>query len=93
LEGRTSLVNHNAIGGGGRNRAAEIANRLASIANGRIVVPMAATGRGRPNRRREAMIDAIRRQLQSWLDFFSGADSLNAPAAQALAPSACNPTT
>jgi hypothetical protein len=34
---------------------------------------------------RAAMIGAIRRQLQSWLDFFSSPDSLSAPAAQALA--------
>jgi hypothetical protein len=31
------------------------------------------------------VLDAIRRHLQSWLDFFSSADSLSAPAAQAIA--------
>jgi len=36
---------------------------------------------------REAVLDAIRRHLQSWLDFFSGADSLSRPAAQAIARS------
>ena len=30
------------------------------------------------------MLDAIRRHLQTWLDFFNGADSLSAPAAQAI---------
>jgi hypothetical protein len=30
------------------------------------------------------VLDAIRRRLQSWLDFFSSADSLKAPAAQAV---------
>ena len=33
------------------------------------------------------MLDAIRRQLQSWLDFFSGADSLSRRGAQAIARS------
>src|SRR6202023_351854 len=83
LEGRTSRVNHNAIveAAGTLRR---IANRLASIASGRIVTPMPQLD-AETESAREAMIGAIRRQLQSWLDFFSGADSLNAPAAQALA--------
>ena len=34
---------------------------------------------------REAVLDAIRRHLQSWLDFFGGADSLNAAAAEGSA--------
>ena len=76
LEGRTSTVNHNAIveAAGTLRR---IANRLASIATGRIVTPMPQLDAVTESAR-EAMIDAIRRQLQSWLDFFSGADSLNA---------------
>jgi uncharacterized membrane protein YccC len=83
LEGRTSTVNHNAIveAAGTLRR---IANRLASIATGRIATPVPQLDAATESAR-EAMIGAIRRQLQSWLDFFSGADSLNAPAAQALA--------
>ena len=83
VEGRTSLVNHNAIveAAGSLRR---IANRLAPIASGRIVTPMPQLD-PMTESARAATLDAIRRQLQSWLDFFSGADSLNAPAAQALA--------
>src|SRR5271163_957429 len=83
VEGRTSLVNHNAIveAAGGLRR---IANRLASITTGRIVTPLppldAATEAAR-----EAVLEGIRRHLQSWLDFFSGPDSLNAAAAEASA--------
>jgi uncharacterized membrane protein YccC len=83
LEGRTSLVNHNAIVEA-TGTLRRIANRLAPIASGRIVVPMPQLDAATESAR-EAMIGAIRWQLQSWLDFFSGADSLNAPAAQALA--------
>jgi uncharacterized membrane protein YccC len=83
LEGRTSTVNHNAIveAAGTLRR---IANRLASIATGRIVTPVPQLDPVTESAR-EAVIDAIRRHLQSWLDFFSGADSLSVPAAQAIA--------
>ena len=85
LEGRTSTVNHNAIveAAGTLRR---IANRLASIATGRIVTPMPQLDPVTESAR-EAVLDAIRRHLQSWLDFFSSADSLSAPAAQAVARS------
>jgi uncharacterized membrane protein YccC len=83
LEGRTSTVNDKAmVEATGTLR--RIANRLASIATGRIVTPMPQLDEETESAR-EAMIGAIRRQLQSWLDFFSGTDSLNAPAAHALA--------
>ena len=83
LEGRTSTVNHNAIveAAGTLRR---IANRLASIATGRIVTPVPQLDPVTESAR-EAVLDAIRRHLQSWLDFFSSADSLSAPAAQAIA--------
>ncbi len=83
MEGRTSLVNHNAIieAAGILRR---IANRLASIATGRIVTPAPQLDPVTESAR-EAVLDAIRRHLQSWLDFFSSADSLNAPAAEAVA--------
>ena len=83
LEGRTSTVNHNAIveaAGTGRR----IANRLASIATGRIVTPVPQLDPVTESAR-EAVLDAIRRHLQSWLDFFSSADSLSRPAAEAIA--------
>jgi hypothetical protein len=83
LEGRTSTVDHNAIveAAGTLRR---IANRLASIATERIVTPAPQLD-PMTELAREAVLDAVRRRLQSWLDFFSGADSLSAPAAQAIA--------
>ena len=83
VEGRTATVNHNAIveAAGTLRR---IANRLASIATGRIVTPMPQLDPVTESAR-EAVLDAIRRHLQSWLDFFSGAHSLSAQAANAIA--------
>jgi uncharacterized membrane protein YccC len=83
LEGRTSTVNHNAIveAAGSLRR---IANRLATIASGRLVTPVPQLDPVTESAH-EAVLDAVRRHLQSWLDFFSGAGSLNAPAAQAIA--------
>ena len=83
LEGRTSLVNHNAIveASGTLRR---IANRLAYIASGRIITPMPQLD-AETESARAAVLDAIRRQLQSWLDFFSRPDCLGTLAAQALA--------
>jgi uncharacterized membrane protein YccC len=82
LEGRTSTVNYNAIveAAGTLRR---IANRLASIATGRIDTPIPQMDPVTESAR-ESVLDAIRRQLHSWLDFFSSADSLKAPAAQAV---------
>jgi uncharacterized membrane protein YccC len=83
LEGRTSTVNHNAIveASGTLRR---IANRLASIATDRILTPVPQLDPVTESAR-EAVLDAIRRHLQSWLDFFSSADSLNRSAAEAIA--------
>jgi uncharacterized membrane protein YccC len=83
VEGRTSLVNHNAIveAAGTLRR---IANRLASIATDRIVTPVPQLDPVTESAR-QAVLDAIRRQLQSWLDFFSSADSLSRQAAEAIA--------
>jgi uncharacterized membrane protein YccC len=85
LEGRTSLVNHNAIveAAGTMRR---IANRLASIASGRIVTPVPQLDPITESAR-AAVLDAIRRHLQSWLDFFSSNDSLSAAAARGVAQS------
>jgi uncharacterized membrane protein YccC len=83
VEGRTSVVNHNAIveAAGALRR---IANRLASIATGRIIAPSPPLD-PETESARQAVLEAICHRLQSWLDFFSSDQSLNAPAAQALA--------
>ena len=77
------MVNHSAIveAVGTLRR---IANRLASIATGRIVTPAPQLDPVTESAR-EAVFAAIRRHLQSWLDFFNSADSLSAPDAQAIA--------
>jgi hypothetical protein len=82
LEGRTSTVNHNAIveAAGTLRR---IANRLASVAAGRIATTTPQLDPATESAR-EAVFGALHRQLQSWLDFFSGADSLSARAAQTI---------
>jgi hypothetical protein len=59
-------------------------NRLASIASGRIVFPMPPLEPA-IELARERFFTAISRQLQSWLDFFSGDESLSQPAAETLA--------
>ena len=83
VEGRTSTVNHNSIveAAGTLRR---IANRLAWIASGRIVAPTPQLDPATESAR-EAVLEAIRRQLQSWLDFFSSAESLSPAAAKAIA--------
>jgi uncharacterized membrane protein YccC len=83
VEGRTSLVNHNAIveASGTLRR---IANRLASIATERIETPAPQLDSVTESAR-EAVLDVVRRHLQSWLDFFSSADSLSRQAAEAIA--------
>jgi hypothetical protein len=83
VEGRTSLVNHNAIveAAGTLRR---IANRLAYITTGRIVAPVPSLDPPTESAR-DQFLTAIRRQLQSWLDFFSSDESLSASAAQRVA--------
>jgi uncharacterized membrane protein YccC len=83
VEGRASTVNHNAIveAAGTLRR---IANRLASIATGRIVTPVPQLDPVTQSAR-DAVFDAIRRRLESWLGFFSSADSLSTSAAKAIA--------
>lgn len=83
LEGRTSTVNDDAIveAAGTLRR---IANRLSWIAAGRIATSMPQLDPPTESAR-EAALDAIRLQLQSWLDFFSGPNSLSAPAAKVIA--------
>jgi uncharacterized membrane protein YccC len=83
VEGRTSLVNHNSIveAAGILRR---IANRLSYIATGRIVAPPPQLDQSTESAREEFLV-ASRQQLQSWLAFFSGAQSLSASTAQAIA--------
>jgi hypothetical protein len=80
LEGRTSKVDHGAIveAAGTLRR---VANRLTWIATARIVAPMPQLDPVTESAR-EAVLDAIRRQLKSWLDFFSADASLSASAAE-----------
>jgi len=83
LEGHASLVDPSAVveAGGTLRR---IANRLASVATGRIgcrlprLDPITESDR-------ELVFVEICRQLQSWLDFFSGIEALNVRAARATA--------
>jgi uncharacterized membrane protein YccC len=83
LEGRTSTVNHSAIveAAGTLRR---IANRMASIATDRIGTPLPQLDPVTESAR-EAVLTEIHLRLQSWLDFFSSAESLSARAAQAIA--------
>ena len=80
IEGRTSTIDHKAVvdAAGALRR---IANRLASIATDRIATPMPQLDPA-TELARQAALDAIRRKLQSWLDFFSGEERLSASAAE-----------
>ena len=82
VEGRTSTVNHNAIVEA-TGTLRRIANRLASIATGRIVSPMPQLDSVTESAR-ESVRDAVGRHLQSWLDFFSSTDALSASAAAVI---------
>jgi hypothetical protein len=83
MEGRSSTVDSNAIveAAGTLRR---IANRLASITTARIA---ASTPRLDPltESAREATLAPVGRQLQAWLDFYSGKECFNRRAAQAIA--------
>ena len=83
VEGRASMVDHKAIveAAGTLRR---IANRLALIATGRIVAPTPPLD-PETESARAAVLAAICRQLQAWLDFFSSDESLSAAAAQRIA--------
>ena len=83
VEGRTSMVDHNAIveASGTLRR---IANRLASISTSRIVAPTPQLD-SITESARESALEEIRHQLKVWLDFFSSQESLRADAARELA--------
>jgi uncharacterized membrane protein YccC len=83
MEGRNSAVYHDGIVevAGTLRR---IANRLSSIASARVLTQMPRLDPV-AELARERVFDAVRRQLESWLDFFSGAERPSASAARAIA--------
>ena len=83
MEGRTCAVYHNGIveAAGTLRR---IANRLSSIATARVLTQMPQLDPV-TEFARERVFNAIRGQLISWLDFFSGAECFSATAARAIA--------
>ncbi|MGB0062111.1 FUSC family protein [Candidatus Binatus sp.] len=83
MEGRTCSVYHDGIveAAGTLRR---IANRLSSIATARVLTQMPQLDPVTESAR-ERVFNAIRGQLISWLDFFSGAEFLSASAARAIA--------
>jgi uncharacterized membrane protein YccC len=83
MEGRTCAVYHDGIveAAGTLRR---IANRLSSIATARVLTQMPRLDPATESAR-ERVFNAIRGQLISWQDFFSGAESLRASAARSIA--------
>ncbi|HVN28745.1 MAG TPA: FUSC family protein, partial [Candidatus Binataceae bacterium] len=83
LEGRTSIVNHEAIVQA-TGTLRRIANRLASIAASRLVTRTPELD-SMTESSRAAVLDEVRLQLGAWLDFFANSQSLLPEAALALA--------
>ena len=83
MEGRTCAVYHDGIveAAGALRR---IANQLSSIATARLLTQMPQLDPA-TDFAREHVFDVIRRQLRSWLDFFSGAKWFSPSAARAIA--------
>jgi hypothetical protein len=83
MEGRTCAVYHDGIveAAGALRR---IANQLSSIAIARVLIQMPQLDPV-TEFARERVFDAIRGQLRSWLDFFSGPEWFSASAARAIA--------
>jgi hypothetical protein len=83
VEGRSSLVNHQAIvDAAGTLRG--IANRLSVIASERSLMRSPQLDLPTESARERAFNEA-RRQLETWLEFFSGPNSINASAAREIA--------
>jgi uncharacterized membrane protein YccC len=83
VEGRSSMINHHAIvDAAGTLRC--IANQLSAIATGRILTPLPHLDPPTDSARQQ-VLNATLRQLKTWLDFFSSAENLNAPAARKMA--------
>jgi hypothetical protein len=82
MEGRTCAVYHDGIveAAGTLRR---ISNRLSSIASARLTTQMPQLDPV-AEFARERFFQSIRRQLTSWLDFYSGADCFSAPAARVI---------
>jgi uncharacterized membrane protein YccC len=82
MEGRTCAVYHDGIveAAGTLRR---ISNRLSSIASARVLTQMPQLD-SVAEFARERFFQAIRGQLTSWLDFFSGAEWFSASAARAI---------
>ena len=83
MEGRTCAVYHDGIveAAGTLRR---IVNLVSSIATARVLTQMPQLDPATEFARAQ-VFNAIRGQLSSWLDFFSGAERLNASAARAIA--------
>jgi hypothetical protein len=83
MEGRTCAVYHDGIveAAGTLRR---ISNRLSSIASARLLIQMPQLD-PLTESARERVLDTIRGQLKSWLDFYSGPECFSASAARALA--------
>ncbi|MBV8134826.1 MAG: FUSC family protein [Deltaproteobacteria bacterium] len=83
MEGRTCAVYHDGIveAAGTLRR---ISNRLSSIASARLLIQMPRLDPA-TEFARERFFNTIRDQLNSWLDFFSGAERFSASAARLIA--------
>jgi hypothetical protein len=83
LEGRTSLINHDAVvqAAGTLRR---IAHRLGGIASARIGDPIPRQDED-TEALRQAVLDAIRARLETWLAFYESRECLSSRAALALA--------
>ncbi len=83
IEGRACSVNHHAIvDAAGTLRA--IASRFSVIASGRALVRLPQLDLTTESARERAFKE-VQRQLETWLEFFSGPDSMNASAAREIA--------
>jgi uncharacterized membrane protein YccC len=83
VEGRTCSVNYHAIvDAAGTLRA--IASRFSVIASGRVFVRLPQLDLATESARERAL-NGAQRQLETWLEFFSGPDCINAPAAREIA--------
>jgi uncharacterized membrane protein YccC len=83
VEGRTSLVDHNAIVEAA-SFLRRIANRLSSMATGHLAAASPPLDPVTENARADALA-VLRRQLESWLELLSGPNALSGEAARTIA--------
>jgi hypothetical protein len=83
VEGRACLVDHTAIVEAA-SFLRRIANRLSSMATGRIVAPSPPLDPATERVRADALA-VVRRQLESWLNHLSGPNALSGDAARTIA--------